>query len=203
MQILTNAQLPFEMRRAEDEEEMLFLADQFDYDVFCYEGDTLRLTRELRKYKALLIPLIEDDLPEIRIRHLNGGADFVFAYPFDKRVLLASIEAGIRRIAQSKSSELTFGDYALLREHQILCFKDKGARLTKTEFKLVERLFIRKSCTHGSLFHAMYGADDDPPTDKMINVIVCKVRKKLAEYGIPNCIKTLWGWGYALKVPYD
>ncbi len=70
--------------------------------------------------------------------------------------------------------------------------------LTPKEAVLVGGLRRRKSCTKEQLLTIIYGAlpPDDQPEIKIIDVFVCKIRKKLAPHGI--MIRTLWGLGYEL-----
>lgn len=74
--------------------------------------------------------------------------------------------------------------------------------LTAHEARLFGMLLQRETCTKEQLMSALYSLranDDDEPEIKIIDVYVCKARKKLASFGIE--ITTIWGRGYMLTEP--
>lgn len=76
--------------------------------------------------------------------------------------------------------------------------------MTHKEYAILELLTLRKglTLTKGMLIAHLYGGRDEPE-HKIIDVFMCKLRKKLAqaEAGASGCIETVWGRGYALRDP--
>jgi two-component system, cell cycle response regulator CtrA len=66
-------------------------------------------------------------------------------------------------------------------------------RLTAKEFIILRHLMERESSTREYLFSSLYQmrTDDELPMIKIVDVFVCKLRKKLAKHGIK--IETVWG----------
>ena len=78
--------------------------------------------------------------------------------------------------------------------------------LTGTEYELLERLALRKgvTLTKEMILNHLYGGMDREPKLKIINVFVCKLRRKLcAATGGPHYIETVWGRGYVLRDPAE
>jgi two-component system cell cycle response regulator CtrA len=78
--------------------------------------------------------------------------------------------------------------------------------LTSREYQLLERLALRKgmTLTKEMILNHLYGGMDREPKFKIINVFVCKLRKKLcAATGGPHYIETVWGRGYMLRDPAE
>jgi two-component system, cell cycle response regulator CtrA len=82
----------------------------------------------------------------------------------------------------------------------------KRVHLTSTEYQLLERLVLRKgmTLTKEMILNHLYGGMDREPKFKIINVFVCKLRRKLcAATGGPHYIETVWGRGYVLRDPAE
>jgi two-component system cell cycle response regulator CtrA len=79
----------------------------------------------------------------------------------------------------------------------------KPLHLTSKEYGIIELLSLRKgsTLTKEMFLNHLYGGIDEPEL-KIIDVFVCKLRKKLAQAaGGDNYIETVWGRGYVLKEP--
>lgn len=69
--------------------------------------------------------------------------------------------------------------------------------LTSSEARLFAHLTSRDMCTTSSIMLALYsGRIDVEPEPKIVDVFVCKIRKKLKPFGV--IIETIWGQGYSL-----
>jgi two-component system, cell cycle response regulator CtrA len=78
--------------------------------------------------------------------------------------------------------------------------------LTSMEYELLERLALGKgmTLTKEMILNHLYGGMDREPKLKIINVFVCKLRRKLcAATGGPHYIETVWGRGYVLRDPAE
>jgi two-component system cell cycle response regulator CtrA len=82
-----------------------------------------------------------------------------------------------------------------------------GARvhLTGKEYQMLELLSLRKgtTLTKEMFLNHLYGGMDEPEL-KIIDVFICKLRKKLANASSgKNYIETVWGRGYVLREPSE
>ena len=78
----------------------------------------------------------------------------------------------------------------------------EDVRLTGKEYSILELLVLRKGMvlTKEAFLNHLYGGLDEPEV-KIIDVFVCKLRKKLALAGADNMIGTIWGRGYMIREP--
>src|SRR6202790_1332443 len=76
--------------------------------------------------------------------------------------------------------------------------------LTGKEYSLLELMVLRKGMvlTKEAFLNHLYGGMDEPDA-KIIDVFICKLRKKLAVAGADNLIGTVWGRGYTIREPID
>jgi two-component system cell cycle response regulator CtrA len=82
---------------------------------------------------------------------------------------------------------------------------DQPLHLTGKEYGILELLSLRKgtALTKAMILNHLYGGMDEPEL-KIIDVFVCKLRKKLAQAtGGEHYIETVWGRGYALRDPEE
>ena len=82
----------------------------------------------------------------------------------------------------------------------------KPVPLTVREFTIVEVLALRKNATvtKETLMSQLYSSEvDEEPEQKIIDVFVHKIRKKLEAATGEQCIETVWGRGYAMKDPAE
>ena len=72
--------------------------------------------------------------------------------------------------------------------------------LTGKEYSILELLVLRKGMvlTKEAFLNHLYGGMDEPEM-KIIDVFICKLRKKLATAGADNLIGTVWGRGYMIR----
>ena len=76
--------------------------------------------------------------------------------------------------------------------------------LTTKEYQILALLALRigSTLTKETFLNHLYGGLDDEPEAKIIDVFICKLRKKLANAsGGQDYIETIWGRGYALREP--
>jgi DNA-binding response OmpR family regulator len=119
-------------------------------------------------------------------------------------------------IVLKQVSDLSEDDIAILKKvHQkgvaeaekLLDVEVTGQRvhLTGKEYQMLELLSLRKgtTLTKEMFLNHLYGGMDEPEL-KIIDVFICKLRKKLANAsGGQNFIETVWGRGYVLREPAD
>ena len=140
---------------------------------------------------------------EDKIRGLGLGADDYLCKPFHKDELIARIHALVRRSKGHADSVIAVGDLVINLEAQTVEIFGQGLYLTCKEYQILELLAIRKgsTLTKEIFLNHLYG-DLDEPDPKIIDVFMCKLRKKLANAsGGQNYIETIWGRGYILREP--
>ncbi len=162
----------------------------------------LRGWRTARVKTPVLILSGLDGLDD-RIKGLDAGADDYLTKPFDKRELIARVQAVVRRSKGHADSVIRTGKLTLNLDSRTVTVGKRPLHLTNKEYGILELLSLRKGATLSkeAFLNHMYGGMDEPEA-KVIDVFMCKLRKKLAAAtaGV-DYIKTVWGQGYVLRDP--
>ena len=171
----------------------LNLPDMSGYDVLC----------SLRSSRVKTPVLILSGLASVqdKVRGLGFGADDYLTKPFQRDELIARIFAIMRRSAARAETVVRCGELAINIEAQRACFRDKSIMFTKKEFQMLELLATRlgSTITKEMFLSHLYGGLDEPEM-KIIDVFMCKLRRKLAAAsGGQQFIETVWGRGYTLR----
>ena len=142
---------------------------------------------------------------EARVKALRAGADDYLTKPFHRNELTARINAVVRRWRGYADSEIRVGNMTLDLDEKIARVDGRPdpVNLTRSEYLILELLCLRKGATISkeTMLESLYSGASEPGA-KIIDVFVCKLRKKLqAATGGINYIQTVWGHGYALGEP--
>ena len=190
-------------------EEGLELARHYDYDVVVLdlmlpdmEGyDVVRRMRAARIETPVLI-LSGLSRPQAKVKGFGVGADDYLTKPFDSAELQARIQAVIRRSKGYSQPVLKIGNLQLNLDSREVRVGDKIVHLTGKEYAILELMVLRKGMvlTKEAFLNHLYGGIDEPEM-KIIDVFICKLRKKLAQAGADNLVGTVWGRGYMLRDP--
>ncbi len=193
-------------------EEGLSAAGLYDYDVILLDlmlpdMDGLEVLRRLRANNVKAPVLILSGLSDVghRSKGLNVGADDYLIKPFDHRELLARIEAVQRRCKGHDDSVVRTGDLTVNFDTQLVEIGGKRVYVTPKEYCILELLCQRQGVvlSKEAFLDHLYAGRDEPET-KIIDVFVCKLRKKLTEAsGGKHYIETVWGRGYKLRAHTD
>lgn len=186
------------------------LAMLYDYDLIIMEhnlpdGDGLdKVLRKLRNAHVttpVLIVSSSDDTTS-KLRAFGFGADDYMTKPFHRDELLARVQAIIRRSQGHSQAVITTGDIALNLDAKTVEVEGKQVHLTGKEYQMLELLFLRKgtTLTKEMFLNHLYGGMDEPEL-KIVDVFICKLRKKLQVAGATNVIDTVWGRGYVARDP--
>ncbi|MCZ7675726.1 MAG: response regulator transcription factor [Roseovarius sp.] len=191
-------------------EEGIDLAKLYDYDIILLDlglpdmdgHDVLRQLRMARIDTPILILTGTDDT-ESKIRGFGFGADDYLTKPFHREELVARIHAIIRRSKGHAQSVIRTGKITVNLDAKTVEAEGAPVHLTGKEYQMLELLSLRKgtTLTKEMFLNHLYGGMDEPEL-KIIDVFICKLRKKLSEAtGGDNYIETVWGRGYVLRDP--
>jgi two-component system, cell cycle response regulator CtrA len=186
------------------------LAKLYDYDLILLDlnlpdmsgHEVLRQVRQARVETPILILSGSDDT-ESKLKGFGFGADDYLTKPFHREELVARIHAIIRRSKGHSQSVIKTGRVAVNLDAKTVDVEGKAVHLTGKEYQMLELLSLRKgtTLTKEMFLNHLYGGMDEPEL-KIIDVFICKLRKKLAEAtGGANYIETVWGRGYVLRDP--
>ncbi|WP_111732746.1 response regulator transcription factor CtrA [Roseovarius amoyensis] len=191
-------------------EEGIDLAKLYDYDIILLDlglpdmdgHDVLRQLRMARVDTPILILTGSDDT-ESKIKGFGFGADDYLTKPFHREELVARIHAIIRRSKGHAQSVIRTGKINVNLDAKTVEAGSTPVHLTGKEYQMLELLSLRKgtTLTKEMFLNHLYGGMDEPEL-KIIDVFICKLRKKLsvATNG-DNYIETVWGRGYVLRDP--
>jgi len=193
-------------------EDGLEIGKLYDYDIIVLDLmlpdiDGYEVLRRLRSARVNTPILILSGLnePDHKIKGLGIGADDYLTKPFDKRELIARIQAIVRRAKGHSDSIIRTGKPMVNLDTRTVEVSSQPIHLTGKEYGILELLSLRKgtTLTKEMFLNHLYGGMDEPEL-KIIDVFVCKLRKKLsAATGGDNYIETVWGRGYVLRDPID
>jgi two-component system, cell cycle response regulator CtrA len=198
----------FHRERADTPEEAISFLELYDFDIVLADLDLrtppgVGLIREIRAISRIpIIGITTSPDPRVKISALDLGADDVITQICGRDEILARIRAVVRRRYGHTRSTLQSGRLELdlvAREARI---DDVALRLGPKEFLLLEFLLLKRgsAASKTSCMTHLYGTDDFPET-KTIDVVLCRLRKRLAPFGLADMIESVWGFGYKLNGP--
>ncbi|GAB0115010.1 response regulator transcription factor [Acidisoma sp. C75] len=195
------------LEHVETGEEAFQLAKRYDYDamimdVMLPDTDGYEVIRKLR-WASINIPiLVLSSLtrPQAKVKAFSLGADDFLARPFDEAELGARIQALVRRSKGLSHSRITVGAIQLDMDSNVVTVDGQPVHLTEKEYRILELLFLRSGSivTKESFLNHLYSGTDEPDI-KIIDVFVCKLRRKLTQAGAEDVITTVWGRGYIVR----
>ena len=193
-------------------EDGLEIGKLYDYDIILLDLmlpdiDGYEVLRRLRAARINTPILILSGLSELdnKIKGLGFGADDYLTKPFERRELVARIQAIVRRSKGHSESIIRTGKLAVNLDARTVEVSGQPLHLTGKEYGILELLSLRKgtTLTKEMFLNHLYGGMDEPEL-KIIDVFVCKLRKKLGNAtGGDNYIETVWGRGYVLRDPIE
>jgi two-component system cell cycle response regulator CtrA len=193
-------------------EEGIDLGKLYDYDIILLDLNLpdmsgFEVLRSLRVSKVKTPILILSGLAGIedKVSGLGFGADDYMTKPFHKDELVARIHAIVRRSKGHAQSVVITGDLCVNLDTKTVEVGGARVHLTGKEYQVLELLSLRKgsTLTKEMFLNNLYGGMDEPEI-KIIDVFICKLRKKLASAsGGKDYIETVWGRGYVLREPSE
>ena len=191
-------------------EDGLEIGKLYDYDIIILDlmlpdMDGMEVLRRLRHSRVTTPVLILSGLSqaENKVKGLGNGADDYLTKPFDKSELIARVHAIIRRSKGHSQSVIRTGRLAVNLAARTVDVDGRPLHLTGKEYGILELLSLRKgtTLTKEMFLNHLYGGMDEPEL-KIVDVFICKLRKKLAAATRgESYIETVWGRGYVLREP--
>ncbi len=190
-------------------EEAMELVRHYDYDIMVLDlmlpdMEGYEVVRRMRAARIETPVLILSGLsrPQAKVKGFGLGADDFITKPFDKAELIARMQAVVRRSKGFSQPTLRVGPLTLNLDSREVTVDGRLVHLTGKEYAILELLVLRKGMvlTKEAFLNHLYGGMDEPEM-KIIDVFICKLRKKLAQAGADNLIGTVWGRGYMMREP--
>ena len=191
-------------------EDGLEIGKLYDYDIILLDlvlpdMDGYEVLRRLRAARVQTPVLILSGLSDAdkKVKGLGFGADDYLTKPFDRAELVARIQAIVRRSKGHSQSVIQTGRLLVNLDARTVEMNGEPLHLTGKEYGILELLSLRKgqTLTKEQFLNHLYGGIDEPEL-KIIDVFICKLRKKLATASQGgNYIETVWGRGYMLRDP--
>ncbi len=188
-------------------EEAIDLATLYPFDLAILDLNLpdisgFEVLRQLRMNKVSVPVLIltGEATPETVLRGFTAGADDYLQKPYAGAELVARVRAIVRRTLGHGSSLIAAGDLTVDIEGRSVAVAGQAMTTTQREFGIIELLVLRKgtTVTKDRFLTQLYGGLDEPNA-KIIDVYICRIRKKLIDLGLPaDMIETVWGQGYRL-----
>ena len=190
-------------------EDSVELTKHYDYDIVLLdlmlpdiEGyEVVRRMRIARNETPILI-LSGMLRSPAKVKALGLGADDFITKPFDNAELLARMQAVVRRAKGFSQPMLRVGPVELNLDSREVTVDGRELHLTGKEYSILELLVLRKGMvlTKEAFLNHLYGGLDEPEM-KIVDVFVCKLRRKMARAGADGMIGTIWGRGYMIRSP--
>jgi two-component system cell cycle response regulator CtrA len=191
-------------------EDGIELAKLYDFDIIVLDlrlpdidgYEVVRRLRSARVRTPILILSGRSD-PLDKVKGLTTGADDYLTKPFNRAELVARIQAVVRRSKGHSESLIRTGKLTVNLDARSVEVGGRRVHVTGKEYAILELLSLRKgtTLTKEMFLDHLYGGIDEPEL-KIIDVFICKLRKKVAALtGGEHYIETVWGRGYVLKDP--
>jgi two-component system, cell cycle response regulator CtrA len=193
-------------------EEGIDLGKLYDHDIILLDLNLpdmsgFEVVRSLRVSKVRTPILILSGLASTldKVKGLVIGADDYLTKPFHKDELVARIHAIVRRSKGHAQSVIRIGELVVNLDTRTVEVNGARVNLTGKEYQMLELLSLRKGTplTKEMFLNHLYGGMDEPEP-KIIDVFICKLRRKLANASNgKNFVETLWGHGHVLRDPSE
>lgn len=185
-------------------EEAISLGKLYDYDAIVLsetpDAHTDTVIRSLRNAKVKTPLLVLSCVTDGAVRALDLGADDFMTKPFHGAELAARVNALVRRSKGLAQSTVHVGPLKINLATKTCEVAGAPVHLTRKEYEMLELLMLRKglTLTKDAILTALYGGMDEPEL-KIIDVFICKLRRKLTNAGAGGLIETVWGRGYVIR----
>lgn len=187
-------------------EAMAYAREQFDLiimDILLPDTNGIDLCRTLRQWhKCPIIFSSALDDSDTMVRALEMGGDDFIAKPFDNKVLLAKIQANLRRVRMDSERETavshTFGPFSLNPQTHQVTANGRTVKLSQIEYRILSYFLQHPGVyiTGAEIYQALWGKDSLGDT-RTVQVHIHNLRSKIeANPSEPVFLKSVWGKGY-------
>ena len=197
----------FHVDEADRAEDALHLTSSYNYEAIILDlnlpdmrGDEVLMNLRKKKNLTPVLVMSSENAIEARLSCFEQGANDYLIKPFHARELVARMHALVRRSNGHAESVLKFGDLELNLLSRMVSVGGMPLNLTRKEYEMLELLCLRQGSivTKEHFLDHLYGGMDEPETE-IIDVFICKLRKKMAHSkAAESLIKTVWGRGYRI-----
>ncbi|MBO9428636.1 response regulator transcription factor [Sulfitobacter sp. R18_1] len=136
---------------------------------------------------------------------INQGADDVIVRPFKSVQIIACINRTNRRSHGHDDASVQVGEIVAYFDGRDPEVSGHRLKLSQREHAIFSHLALNigRVISKDNLYDAVYGMDDNQPFDKVIDVYICKIRKKIESRTGKKYIETVYGRGYKLAAPEE
>lgn len=165
--------------------------------------DGYYICREVRKFSEIPIIIVTSRNSDIdELMSINLGADDFVTKPYNTQILLARIEAILKRVNRSLTPQdvLEHKDMKVNLSNGTVTYNDKTVEITKNELKILSYLIKNKGkiVSRENLMNYLWNCEMFID-DNTLSVNVTRIRKKLEEIGLKDIIETRRGLGYIIS----
>lgn len=178
----------------------------YDYDLLITEMslddmEGHEIIRRIRRAQITTPIMVISSLmqPQAKVMAFAAGADDYVIKPYDNDEILARVQALMRRAHGFAEPRIKVGPLELDLSSRMISIGGQFLHLTSKEYAIMELLIVRRGAilTKDTFLNHLYGGIDEPEM-KIIDVFICKLRRKLQRFGAGHMITTVWGRGYIL-----
>lgn len=199
----------FSIDRVGYDPQILSASRFYDYDMIIIELNildkeffsTIKLLRSINEKLPIIVVSKKDDV-DLKIQAFQVGVDDYVLIPFVMQELLARCKAVLRRVDKVVADRIIkIEPLQINLETREVSVNGNIVRLTGKEYAILEMLILRRDVliSKTTILNYLYPDHTDEPDIKIIDVFVCKLRKKLQNAGAGDLISTMWGQGYIFR----
>lgn len=176
--------------------------DVISLDVMISGRDGFSVCAELRdrKIETPILMLTARDGVHDRVRGLEAGADDYLTKPFAFEEFVARLRALTRRHLSHRTAVIEAGDLHLHTNDKLVTVRGEQIQLTMKEYAILEYFLHNpgRLLDRNQIAEHVWGYDFSGGSN-LVDVYVARLRRKLADAGLPKCIATVRHGGYRFK----
>ncbi len=190
-------------------EEAISMSDVLNYDIILADiglpdmsGNEfikrIRISKDKQKVPIIVLSVLNH--PNQKVESFTLGADDFVSKPYEQKELLSRIQALVRRSRGYTKNKFIIGEMILDMDAKIVTINQKRLKLTNKEYFLLEFLILRKGSPVSKLtiIDHLYGLSHKIPTNKIIDVLICRIRNQITKFTDKKYLHTDWGLGYSV-----